>query len=104
MDGMPVLSCITPVMRCEGKSILTVEGVAQYGKLHPVQEQLVRHGAIQCGFCTPGIVMTAIAFLEENPDPSEEKIRKALSGNLCRCTGYSKIVEAVQAAAREMSR
>lgn len=102
VDGMPVLSCLTPTVRCDGKSIRTIESVAQNGKLHPVQEQLVDKGAIQCGYCTPGIVMTTIAFLERNGSPSEIDIREALSGNLCRCTGYTKIVAAVKAAAEEM--
>ncbi len=102
VSGKPVLSCITPTMKCDGKEIRTIEGVAENGTLHPVQEQLVEKGAIQCGYCTPGIVMTAIAFLERNGDPSEGEIRDALSGNLCRCTGYAKIVEAVQCAAKEL--
>ncbi len=102
VEGKPVLSCITPVVRCDGKKILTIEGVAENGQLHPVQKYLVEKGAIQCGYCTPGIVMTAVAFLEKNPDPTIEQIREALSGNLCRCTGYTKIVEAVQSAAEEL--
>lgn len=99
LDGVPVLSCITPALRCHGREVQTIEGVAQNGRLHPVQEAFVEAGAIQCGFCTPGMVMTTIALLKENPDPNEAEIRTALSGNLCRCTGYTKIVEAVQQAA-----
>ncbi|RME22617.1 MAG: (2Fe-2S)-binding protein, partial [Candidatus Zixiibacteriota bacterium] len=98
----PVLSCITPTVRCDGKQIRTIEGVAVNGKLHPVQKQLVEKGAIQCGYCTPGIVMTTIAFLKRCEDPSDDDIREALSGNLCRCTGYTKIIAAVRAAAEEM--
>ena len=101
IDGKPALSCITPAARCDGKSVLTIEGVAEDGQLHPVQQKLVEKGAIQCGYCTPGIVMTSVAFLERNPHPTELEIREALSGNLCRCTGYTKIIEAVQAAAAE---
>jgi len=104
LDGKPVLSCITPVMRCQGKRIITIEGIGRNGRLHPVQEKLVEKGAIQCGYCTPGIVMTAVPFLEEKRNPDEPEIREALSGNLCRCTGYKKIVEAVQSAAEELSR
>jgi carbon-monoxide dehydrogenase small subunit len=100
MDGVPVLSCITPALRCQGKEVETIEGVTQNGELHKVQKCLVESGGIQCGFCTPGVVMTLIAFLRENPNPDELQIREALSGNLCRCTGYSKIVKgALQAAA-----
>jgi len=100
MDGTPVLSCITPALRCNGKEVVTIEGVALNGELHKVQQCLVDSGGIQCGFCSPGMVMTLIAFLRENPHPDEAQIREALSGNLCRCTGYSKIVKgALQAAA-----
>lgn len=104
VDGKPVLSCITPAARCHGKSILTIEGVAKNGQLHPVQKHLVEKGAIQCGYCTPGIVMTSISFLNKCKQPSDREIREALSGNLCRCTGYTKIVEAIQEAAKEMGR
>lgn len=103
LDGRPVLSCITPTVRCAGRQVQTIESVAQDGELHPVQKHLVERGAIQCGYCTPGIVMTSIAFLQRNPNPSEPQIREALSGNLCRCTGYAKIVEAVQLAAQELN-
>lgn len=101
IDGAPVLSCLEPTMRCEGKDIRTIEGIATGGRLHPVQRHMVEKGAIQCGYCTPGMVMTAVAFLERTPNPTPESIREALSGNLCRCTGYVKILEAVQAAAEE---
>src|SRR5512140_1601265 len=95
LDGKPVLSCITPTARCQGKTVLTIEGVAQNGELHPVQKQLCEKGAIQCGYCTPGIVMTSLALLGRTPRPSDEEIREALAGNYCRCTGYAKIIEAV---------
>ncbi len=102
VDGAPVLSCLEPSVRCEGKEICTIEGIAKNGHLHPVQRHMVEKGAIQCGYCTPGMVMTAVAFLERTTNPTPESIREALSGNLCRCTGYIKILEAVQAAATEM--
>lgn len=102
MDKKPILSCITPTLRCAGKSIQTIENVAKGGELHPVQDQLVKNGGLQCGFCTPGFVMTSIEFLEENNNPTEEEIKEALSGNLCRCTGYKKIIEAVKAASEDM--
>jgi carbon-monoxide dehydrogenase small subunit len=103
INGTPVLSCLEPSVRCAGKDIRTIEGIAENGKLHPVQRQMVEKGAIQCGYCTPGMVMAAVAFLEKTPNPTAESIREALSGNLCRCTGYTKILEAVQAAAEEMN-
>lgn len=103
LDGRPVTSCLVLAADCDGANVLTVEGVAQAGQLHPVQRQLVELGGIQCGFCTPGIVLSSIALLRENPRPDEVQVRQALAGNLCRCTGYSKIVEAVLAAAEEIS-
>lgn len=103
IDGKAVLSCITPALRCEGKTVETIESVATYGELHPVQEHLVKSGGIQCGFCTPGVVMTTLAFLEGNPIPDRTEVQEALSGNLCRCTGYKKIIEAVENAARELA-
>ena len=102
LDNQPVLGCITPAMRCQNRNVKTIEGVAVNGKLHPVQESLVENGGIQCGFCTPGMVMTIIAFLKENTAPTEGQIRTALSGNLCRCTGYAKIVKAVKQAAEAL--
>lgn len=95
VDGEAVLSCITPAIKCEGKSVTTIEGVGSNGDLHLLQKKFVEKGAIQCGFCTPGMVMTALDFLNSNPDPNEQEIKEALSGNLCRCTGYKKIIEAV---------
>jgi carbon-monoxide dehydrogenase small subunit len=95
LDGKPVRSCLTLALEAQGASIRTVEGLADGDTLSPLQESFVNHGAVQCGFCTPGMLMTADALLKENPDPDEDTIRKALSGNICRCTGYAKIVEAV---------
>jgi aerobic-type carbon monoxide dehydrogenase small subunit (CoxS/CutS family) len=101
IDGQPVRSCLTLALAVEGKAITTIEGLAQGNQLHPVQEAFVTHHAIQCGFCSPGMILTAYALLQENPQPTEEEIRRALSGNTCRCTGYAKIVEAVQSLAGE---
>lgn len=100
VDGRPVLSCITPVWEAEGKSVTTVEGLAAPGRLHPLQEAFELNGAAQCGFCTPGILMSAAALLERNPHPTRDDIKEALAGNLCRCTGYTKIYDAVELAAR----
>lgn len=102
MDGKAVHSCLILASQAEGKRILTIEGLAPGGSVHPLQEAFVEQGAIQCGFCTPGMIMTAKALLDENPDPSEDEIREAISGNICRCTGYVKIVKAIQAAAKKM--
>ncbi len=102
LDDVPVLSCLTPVARCSSRRVTTIEGLAENGELHPVQKHMVETGGIQCGFCTPGMVMTAVAFLREKPRPDEREIREAISGNLCRCTGYAKIVEAISRAAEEM--
>ncbi len=99
LNDTPVLSCMTPALRCNNASILTIEGVANKGSLHPLQEKFVEKGAIQCGYCTPGMVMTAFAFLTENPNPTIDDIKEAISGNLCRCTGYKKIIEAIAEAA-----
>lgn len=95
IEGKPYLSCLTLAVDVQGKKILTIEGLAQDGEPHPLQKAFVRKGAIQCGFCTPGMILTAKAFLDENPHPSEEEVKKAISGNICRCTGYIKIVEAI---------
>ncbi len=99
MDGEPVNSCMVLAVECEGKSIVTVEGLAKDGVLDPVQEAIIDHGGVQCGFCTPGMLISARALLDRNPQPTEEDIREALVGNLCRCTGYNRIVEAVKDAA-----
>ena len=101
LDGDPVLACITLAMACEGREVTTVEGLARHGRLHPLQDALDRTGGAQCGFCTPGVLMSAAALLERERRPTREQIARALSGNLCRCTGYTKIVEAVELAARE---
>ena len=103
LDGLPVKSCTMFAVQADGRTITTVEGMATNGQLHPVQAAFHEEHGLQCGFCTPGMMLVAKAFLEENPDPSEEEIRWAISGNLCRCTGYQNIVKAVQAAARSMS-
>jgi aerobic carbon-monoxide dehydrogenase small subunit len=98
LDGRPALSCLTLAAMAEGKEITTIEGVSSGTSLHPVQRAFVEHGATQCGFCTPGFVLSAIALLREHPQASREQIIDAISGNLCRCTGYTKIVEAILAA------
>jgi carbon-monoxide dehydrogenase small subunit len=101
VNEKPILSCLTLAISCQGKQITTIEGLDQDGVLHPVQQSFVNHGAIQCGFCTPGMVLSAKALLDQNPSPTDDEIRRGLSGNLCRCTGYAKIIEAVEAAAKE---
>lgn len=104
LDGRAVNSCLFPAMAAEGASVVTVEGLARPdGTLHPLQRQFVEKGAVQCGFCTPGMLMSAKALLDHVPDPTEHQIKTALAGNLCRCTGYNQIVEAVQAAAEELN-
>lgn len=95
INGKPYLSCLTLAADVQGKKITTIEGLIRDGELHPLQGTFVEKGAIQCGFCTPGMILTAKAFLDENPHPSESEVKKAISGNLCRCTGYTKIVEAI---------
>lgn len=100
LDGVPVKSCTVLALEVEGRSVLTAEGlVGKDGKLHPVQQAFVEEGGIQCGFCTPGMVLTTYALLKKNPDPSEDEIRLALAGNLCRCTGYTGIFRSVKRAA-----
>ena len=101
IDGTPVRSCLTLAVAVQGKEITTIEGLSLGEKLHPVQEAFVNHHAIQCGFCSPGMILTSCALLAENPNPTEKEIRRALSGNTCRCTGYAKIVEAVKSLAEE---
>lgn len=102
LDGLPVNSCCTLAVECEGRNVVTVEGIAKGGKLHPIQKQFIEKWALQCGYCTPGMIMSAKALLDHNPHPTELEIREAIEGNLCRCTGYAKIVEAIPAAATEM--
>jgi carbon-monoxide dehydrogenase small subunit len=100
LDDNPVNSCLILAVQCDGHRVTTIEGIADGPTLNPVQEAFVAHGAVQCGFCTPGMVLSGTSLLKRNPDPSEQEIREAISGNLCRCTGYQKIVEAIQSAAR----
>jgi carbon-monoxide dehydrogenase small subunit len=103
VDGVPMKSCMMLLPEVEGKSVITSEGlVGSNGELHPIQKAFIEEGAIQCGFCTPGMIMSVYALLNENPDPSDEDIKEALSGNLCRCTGYVSIIRAVKKAAAMM--
>lgn len=102
MNGRAVTSCIIPVMKADGAVVTTIEGLAQGEKLHPLQEEFINKGAVQCGFCTPGMIMSSKALLDENPDPTREEIQDALGGNICRCTGYVNIEDAVLAAAERM--
>ena len=104
LDGIPVNSCLVLALDARGKEVTTIEGLAVNGKLHPVQKAFVEHGASQCGFCTPGMIITAKALLDENPKPTEQEVRQAISGNLCRCSGYAKILEAIKAASEEGGR
>jgi len=103
LDGKTVDSCLIFGLEAEGREITTIEGLGSETGLHPVQQAFIEHGGAQCGFCTPGMILAAVALLEQNPNPSEDEIRWGLSGNLCRCTGYVKIVEAVQAAAQQQT-
>jgi carbon-monoxide dehydrogenase small subunit len=95
MGGKPINSCLVLAVEAEGQEILTIEGMSEGMKLHPIQDAFIQHGAVQCGYCTPGMILSAKALLDENPHPTEEEVRVAISGNLCRCTGYKKIVEAI---------
>ncbi|PSQ25586.1 (2Fe-2S)-binding protein [Halobacteriales archaeon QS_9_68_17] len=103
IDGDPRMSCVTPVAKVDGASVETIEGLGDQNDLHPIQAAFVDNSALQCGFCIPGMIMRSKALLEENPDPTETEVREALSDNLCRCTGYKKIVEAVLDAADRMN-
>jgi aerobic carbon-monoxide dehydrogenase small subunit len=103
LDGVPVCACLVAAGQAAGRTIVTVEGLASADDLHPVQQAFLRTGAVQCGFCTPGLIVAAHDLLSRNPDPTDPQIREALAGNLCRCTGYEKILDAVRLAAREMS-
>ena len=102
MDGRPAASCLVLAIDAQQQEITTIEGMSAGEKLHPIQEAFLQHGAIQCGFCTPGMVMSSKALLDENPRPSSLEVRQAISGNLCRCTGYQQIVDSVLAAAQRM--
>jgi aerobic-type carbon monoxide dehydrogenase small subunit (CoxS/CutS family) len=101
LEGEPVTSCLVPAFKAQGREVMTVEGLASAGELHPLQKAFIEHGAVQCGYCTPGMLMSAKALLDRNPNPTEEEIKEAISGNLCRCTGYVNIVQAIRAACAE---
>ncbi len=102
INGKPVVSCLVLAIEAQGKDILTIEGLAKDGQLHPIQQAFVNHGAIQCGFCTPGMILSAKALLDRNPKPTEDEVKSAIVGNLCRCTGYAKIVEAILAVSKTL--
>jgi len=103
VDGRPVSACTTLAFEVRGRSVLTIEGLAEKdGKLHPLQEAFIEHGGFQCGFCTPGMILAAKALLDENPAPSEAELKHFMHGNICRCTGYKKIIESIMAAAKKM--
>jgi|SRR5437762_5576410 len=104
VDGQPVLSCLALPLETEGRRITTIEGLADGARLHPLQQAFVELGAAQCGYCTPGILLTAAALLSERPSPTRQEVKEALAGNLCRCTGYTKILDAVELAALRMER
>jgi len=104
VDGRAINSCLMFAAQAEGREVLTIEGLGRDGALHPLQEAFLDHGAVQCGFCTPGMILAAKALLDRNPDPSEEQVREAMTGTYCRCTGYVKPVEAVLAAAKAIRR
>lgn len=103
LEGKPTNSCLVLAVEAHGKDILTVEGLAKNGQFDPLQEAFVQEGAVQCGYCTPGMLLSAKALLDENPNPTEEKVKEAIAGNLCRCTGYVKIVKAILTAAQRIS-
>jgi carbon-monoxide dehydrogenase small subunit len=104
VDGKAILSCISLAINCQGKAITTIEGLAQGDQLHPVQQSYIDTGAVQCGFCIPGLIMSTTALLEKNPDPTQEEIEYALDGNICRCAGYPKIFDAVREAGKMMQK
>ena len=104
MNGKAVASCLIPVLKADGAEILTVEGMGRKDRLHPLQQAFLEEGAVQCGYCTPGMLLSAKALLDENPEPTLEEVKEAISGNLCRCTGYTKIVRAIQAASEKIRR
>jgi aerobic-type carbon monoxide dehydrogenase small subunit (CoxS/CutS family) len=102
VDGRPVSACTTLAFEVRDRSVLTIEGLAENGKLHPLQQAFIEHGGFQCGFCTPGMILAAKALLDENPDPSEAELKHFMHGNICRCTGYKKIIESIMAASKTM--
>ena len=104
LNGKAICSCLMLAVQAEGKAITTIKGIAKFGELHPLQKNFIEYGAVQCGYCTPGIILTAKAFLDENPNPTEDEVRQAISGNLCRCTGYQQIVEAIMATAAKVQK
>jgi carbon-monoxide dehydrogenase small subunit len=104
LNGMAVKSCMVLAAQADGQQVTTIEGVAPMGQLHPIQQAFWEEHGLQCGYCTPGVIMSSLALIEENPDPSEEEIRHALEGNICRCTGYQNIVVAVREAAKRIAR
>lgn len=103
MDGLTVNSCLVLAVEVNGKNITTIEGLSKNGQLHPLQESFIEEGAVQCGFCTPGMILSSKALLDRNPDPTDEEIKIAIAGNLCRCTGYKKIIKAIKSAAQKMN-
>ena len=102
VDGTPVNSCVFPAFKAQGATIETIEGLSQDGELHPLQQAFLDHGAVQCGICTPGVLMSLSEYLQRNPDPTEDEVKMALSGNICRCTGYHEIVQAAMDAAKAL--
>ena len=104
MNGKSVVSCLIPAFKADGAEILTVEGLADDAQLHPLQQAFLEEGAVQCGYCTAGMLLSAKALLDENPNPTVQEVKKGLSGNLCRCTGYTKIIRAVQVASEKMQK
>ena len=103
-DGKPIASCLTLAVEAQGRAIVTIEGLAKNGQLHPIQQAFIESSALQCGFCTPGFVLSAKALLDSNPEPTETEVKEAIRGNLCRCTGYTNIVEAIINAGQRMKR